>query len=155
MDGAVDDAAPPRPAKRPVPPEVVVVEAPAGALVDAPRPENRPGPLAVDVVGRLPNGALGALEAGWLAPALPNRFMALVEPCVACWRGRCCLLIALASSKTWTKSRCAEGELGPPETAPVNAPAYRLHALATVYQVCTRPPLVLARRARSTGVGLS
>lgn len=139
MDGAVDDAAPPRPAKRPVPPEVVVVEAPAGALVDAPRPENRPGPL----------------EAGWLAPALPNRFMALVEPCVACWRGRCCLLIALASSKTWTKSRCAEGELGPPETAPVNAPAYRLHALATVYQVCTRPPLVLARRARSTGVGLS
>jgi hypothetical protein len=102
----------------------------------------------VDVVGRLPNGALGALEAGWLAPALLNRFMALVEPCVVCWRGRCCLLIALASSKTWTKSRCAEGELGPPETAPVNAPAYRLHALTTIYQECMHTPTF---RAGQTG----
>lgn len=97
--GAADDTAPPRPANRPIPDEVVVVDGPAGAVVDAPKPENRLGPPVLDAVGRLPNRGFGALEAGWLPPRLPKRLMAVVaaeveveveERCVGARGGAAC-----------------------------------------------------------------
>lgn len=80
---AVDAAAPPMPEKRLEPPEAAVVAVPAGALVEAPRPENRVDVLPVEAAGRLLNKDLGALEAGWEAAGPPKRLMVAVS----CRRG--------------------------------------------------------------------
>ena len=72
--GAADDVAPPRPDDRPGNPEVVFVDAPPGALVEAPSPENRLVPVVLDAVGRLPNRGFGALVPG----VPPKRLMAVV-----------------------------------------------------------------------------